>query len=634
MATGTQTCYRQGLTASAYVHCDNSLKYYVSSNGGASFTLMGTQDYWGNQVTLQQVVTAQTVYRFECQDISIIGGFIGTVYVNGGTYPTASPVTNYGWQPSTSINVYKGRNAKPWSEYHTLASTISASSNWVWNSQAGNTIVFDFAFEPHLRYTCTSAPTRAPTRAPTLAPTLPPTGAPTLAPTPPPTTSPTAAPTRAPTTAPTPAPTTSPTTAAPTSTPTAPPTPSPTPTPTPSPTPRRGSFTFRTIRPDAAWFPANTTAFLTALRGRLLQLLPSAPASTTAAYFQRMTAAKGSIIVAYDDTEPAASAAVAAAVAAPSGLVFTFAENGTVYTMGTNAPPSTSPGSSSGGSTAVAAGVAVAVLVVVLIAAAAWATRRRRHRGQMLLARDSSPGQTIAMQDNPLFGGLGSAGEKHRADAPAAVSVPAAGYAVPLQPVYTSGSRAGAPPLAGESYAMPLQPAYSAGGGRGGGGDRGTDAAQAAADDYALPLQAVYYADTDAAGYVVSRAEGGDRKRLQAVYQIPMDPAAAPPPQPAAYALPAAYYSSVYGTSESPPPSYDNAQAASDSRPEEEFVGGAPSVVYAVASRADGTVHLYTPDEYVEPRADPGEGGWAESEEEEEEQQEQDLEDGAACAEL
>ena len=229
--------------ATSISYGDNIQNVSISYDDGSTFTQIGYETAWTEELRIEFTdITPYTVLRYLVEDLDHTGGFLGLVKYDGIEYGITNPMSNGNWEIISSsdgeINslLISRDDAGPW--YRNPHSTdIDPSTLWVWNTNAGNTMLFQFKFGNIIPITCnpTSDPTIDPTKDPTTDPTVDPTADPTKDPTSNPTTDPTSNPTTDPTLDPTIEPTTDPTsdpTVSPTSDPSSEPTVEPTNNPT------------------------------------------------------------------------------------------------------------------------------------------------------------------------------------------------------------------------------------------------------------------------------------------------------------------------------------------------------------------------------------------------------------------
>ena len=126
--------------------CDNEGRHYVSNDGGASWTLIGTSDTWDTAHSYALVaVSENTKIRVNVLDHGVIGGFIATVSYDGTTYSTTNPLGSGYWK---LVSASDGITSLVYNRSRSSVSTqaIAADAHWVWNGNIDNMLLFEFDF--------------------------------------------------------------------------------------------------------------------------------------------------------------------------------------------------------------------------------------------------------------------------------------------------------------------------------------------------------------------------------------------------------------------------------------------------------------------------------------------------------
>jgi len=137
-------------TATLTTHSDNKGTHFISNDGGASWTEIGTSVDWPIAFSYDLTgVSADTKIRVSVSDNGVIGGFIATVLVDGQQYSTTNPLGDGHWKlvsasDGDSSLVYREKTSSPW---RISTADIASDAFWVWNGGVYNTLVFEFDFD-------------------------------------------------------------------------------------------------------------------------------------------------------------------------------------------------------------------------------------------------------------------------------------------------------------------------------------------------------------------------------------------------------------------------------------------------------------------------------------------------------
>jgi len=139
-------------SAKLALHCDNVGTTYISWDGRATWTNVGTVSEWEEvfEVNLTDV-TSSTVIRAQCVDAGYVGAFIATLECEGLNYSTTHPLGAGYWRVLNSSDgvtsplVYNEKTSAPWNQH---SDGIARDAHWVWNENTFNTMWFEFSFQP------------------------------------------------------------------------------------------------------------------------------------------------------------------------------------------------------------------------------------------------------------------------------------------------------------------------------------------------------------------------------------------------------------------------------------------------------------------------------------------------------
>merc|ERR1712130_560385 len=137
-------------TATLTTHSDNKGTHFISNDGGASWTEIGTAVNWPIAFSYDLTgVSVDTKIRVSVSDVGVIGGFIATVLVDGQQYSTTNPLGDGHWKlvsasDGDSSLVYREKTSSPW---RISTADIASDASWVWNGGIYNTLVFEFDFD-------------------------------------------------------------------------------------------------------------------------------------------------------------------------------------------------------------------------------------------------------------------------------------------------------------------------------------------------------------------------------------------------------------------------------------------------------------------------------------------------------
>ena len=74
---------------------DDQQTVYVSYNGGNTFTQIGNEGNWQNELSLSlTTITEDTILRYVVTDGGAVGGFMGIIQYNGYEYPITNPLSD------------------------------------------------------------------------------------------------------------------------------------------------------------------------------------------------------------------------------------------------------------------------------------------------------------------------------------------------------------------------------------------------------------------------------------------------------------------------------------------------------------------------------------------------------------
>ena len=210
-AAPTDSTVHSSTKADLTLYCDDQATVYLSHNGKGSWTNVGRNGFWTTPFMYEVTnISSDTVLRVSCQDLMGPGALIATMQYNGQNYSTTEPLNESFWDLINSTDgitsrlVYYNKTTSPWTGLINITG-IASDAKWVWNGNAGNTMLFEFAFDALITTTTTTTP---PTGDPTMEPTRYPTSEPIALPTAEPTDNPTIEPPKSPSFEPTTTPTT------------------------------------------------------------------------------------------------------------------------------------------------------------------------------------------------------------------------------------------------------------------------------------------------------------------------------------------------------------------------------------------------------------------------------------------